>query len=225
MVKRRLATGVHPALPLLPFLLRAEIMISSAVPNMRSKRNTIAIVACAALLSCFCAFGQSDGLRPKNVLLGGMLFERPESWLWVPTEDVKESHKFIITDKNNDELASVLMFFHEPENGTNTHRPNDLFPRWKEQFSPRTLVATNQVRIGGHVLSSLRVEGTQRPSKTRRETRSDYALFGVLLEIPAGTISARVVGPTPVAQNMTFELLRMIEESVKDGAAHDSGSP
>ena len=184
---------------------------------MSSKRIQIfTLFCCGIFLLATPSQAEIDGLKPQNVLLGGMFFERPESWVWTATDDTKASHKFVIIDKNDNEIASVLMFFHEPENGTNAHGPNDMFPRWKEQFSPRTLVATNQVKIGGHLVTSLRVEGTQRPSKTRPERRPDFALFGVLLEVPGGIISARVVGPTAVAESVTFDLLRMIELSIKD---------
>lgn len=158
---------------------------------------------------------EPSGLQPKSFMLSDFVFERPESWIWVPIEGDTSGQKLIIPGADGKEAATFLMLFYPKLHGKNDHSASTIIPRWKEQFDERTAFSTNRIDLNGQFITYVHVEGTQRSSAARKERRPNFALAGAVMEVKQGTISARVVGPNFVVAAATKDFHSMIENSLK----------
>jgi hypothetical protein len=192
-------TAVHHLALLLTILLSHAFL----VPNGRTQSN-----------------GSEVPFQPDTVMVSDFIFTRPPDWTWVSSETNRPGvqKEVIFSVANRQQKDAVMAYIsHFPAKAAPA-APRTTATRWKSWFEHVTDSSplSDPVSLGPCRVFYTRMTGMYRgPSQQSDAVRSNYSLFGAIIEHPKGNIIMRIVGPAPLVEKKTNGFRVLIEQTLK----------
>lgn len=145
-----------------------------------------------------CSIKQYDN---SHLLDGNLQYEAPSNWEKITPESSMRIDEYIIDKNSNTKLG--VFFFKDMKN-----QVEENISRWKSQFADddtRHLISKKQFNCDGKIpVTIYHIAGTYLEKldpmnpQSQVQTKTDYALIGVVAETKSGTWFFKAVGPSSV---------------------------
>ncbi len=165
------------------------------------------------------ATAESD-FNPEKVLMSRFTFVRPPDWKWVDTRsdvsNVIQSVTFEVNYPGQPNVCRAYFNHFKPEKPAGSRKV--VAKRWNDSFvNAHKAVAFGKPKtIGTNLLSYLEINGAFKPDPHATVVRSDYGLFGAIIEHPDGNIVMRLMGPSTWVKRTTADFKKMIEDALRE---------
>ena len=152
---------------------------------------------------------------PATFEVGGLTFDRPKDWNWVPvTSPMRKAQLKIPGEKPA--AGADITFFYFGEGGGGDAQANAQ--RWVNQFhSPDGAAKIEDQKIGGLKVTMVSTEGTFSSGMPGGPTTAldNYALLGVIVEGKEGNVFVKMTGPAALVKESQKKFLAFITAAIE----------
>jgi hypothetical protein len=151
---------------------------------------------------------------PASFDVGGLSFQRPEAWEWVPVNSPMRKAQLRVPGAEGAQAAEVT-FFHFGAGSGGDVQANAQ--RWLAQFkSPEGVSKIEPQEIGGTKATIVRTEGTFSSGMPGGPTTplEGQALLGAIIEGQDGNVFIKMTGPAPVVKGAEKQFMNFISSAV-----------
>jgi len=163
------------------------------------------------LLSAFVLRAQD----PATFDVGGLTFDRPADWTWVPvTSPMRKAQLKIPGAKPA--VSAEITFFYFGEGGGGDVQANAQ--RWVNQFhGPEGASKIEEEKIGGLKVTMVSTEGTFSSGMPGGPTTAldNYALLGAIVEGKEGNVFVKMTGPSDLVKESRNKFLAFLTAAIE----------
>ena len=152
---------------------------------------------------------------PATFEVGGLTFNRPADWAWVPVTSPMRKAQLKIPGAKPDAGADVT-FFYFGEGGGGDVQANAQ--RWVNQFrGPEGAAKIDEQKIGGLKVTMVSTEGTYSSGMPGGPTTAldNYALLGAIVEGKEGNVFVKMTGPTALVKESRGKFLAFLTTAIE----------
>ena len=173
------------------------------------------LLALASLIVTISASIAADS--PKVFPVGGLNFQRPESWGWVETRSPMRKAQLSVPGSDAKSGGEVVFFHFGPGNGGGVQANVD---RWLGQFEekgPALMSKVETVKVRNQDLTLVRAQGTYLSGMPGgpKTPQPDTLLLGAIVPGPEGAVFIRFTGPSAVGKTAEAAFRKMAEGAIE----------
>lgn len=147
---------------------------------------------------------------PDSFLVGGLRFQRPTDWSWVPVQSSMRKAQLLVPGMDPSKSADITFFHFGPSGGGDI---DSNVQRWLRQFqSAPGSEKVEAKELGGRKVTLVSTEGTFSAGMPGANAgpSPDFALLGAILEDPQGNIFVKMTGPKATVQAAKDKFLEFL---------------
>ncbi len=132
---------------------------------------------------------------PESFPVGGLNFQRPADWAWVPVQSSMRKAQLLVPGLDPSKTADITFFHFGPAGGGDL---DSNIQRWFRQFQgPAGVEKVETKDLAGRKVTIVSTEGTFSAGMPGANSApmSDYALLGAILEDAQGNVFVKMTGP------------------------------
>lgn len=169
------------------------------------------LLALASLIATVSASIAADA--PRTFPVGGLTFQRPESWGWIETRSPMRKAQLSVPGSDAKSSGEVVFFHFGPGNGGGVQANVD---RWLGQFEekgPALVSKVETVKIRNQDLTLVRAQGTYLSGMPGgpKTPQPDTLLLGAIIPGPEGAVFIRFTGPSALGKAAEPAFRKMAE--------------
>lgn len=148
---------------------------------------------------------------PTTFDVGGLKFQRPSDWQWVPVSSPMRKAQLKIPGADASKAAE-LTFFHFGEGQGGDVQSNAQ--RWLRQFkSKEGAEKVEPLDVPGAKVTLVSTEGTYAGGMPGQPAKplEDYALLGAIIEDKGGAVFAKMTGPSSTVKEARQKFVDFIK--------------
>ena len=150
---------------------------------------------------------------PTEFTAGGLKFNRPASWTWVPTTSPMRKAELKVEDKEKKSAAEVV-FFHFGTGQGGDVKAN--VERWYGQVSDgreKINARSEEKSTDGRKITYVFAEGTYMsgPPMGQKTPMKDHALVGAIVEDAGGSVFIKMTGPKALTKAAEADFRKLVE--------------
>jgi hypothetical protein len=152
---------------------------------------------------------------PATFEVGGLTFDRPADWSWVPVSSPMRKAQLKIPGVKPEESADIT-FFYFGEGGGGDVQSNAQ--RWVSQFrGPEGAAKIEEQKIGGLKVTTVSTEGTFSSGMPGGPTTAldNYALLGAIVEGKEGNVFVKMTGPIDLVKQSRKKFLAFLTAAIE----------
>jgi hypothetical protein len=152
---------------------------------------------------------------PATFEVGGLTFNRPAEWTWVPVTSPMRKAQLKIPGAKPAESADVT-FFYFGEGGGGDVQANAQ--RWVNQFhTPEGAAKIEEQQIGGLKVTMVTTEGTFSSGMPGGATTAleNYALLGAIVESKDGNVFVKMTGPAELVKESRKKFVAFLTAAIE----------
>ena len=147
---------------------------------------------------------------PESFVVGGLRFERPSDWAWVPVQSSMRKAQLLVPGMTPTQTADITFFHFGPSGGGDL---DSNIQRWFKQFqSPAGVEKVETKQLGGRKVTLVSTEGTFSAGMPGASATpmTDYALLGAILDDQGGNIFVKMTGPKATVHSAKGKFLEFL---------------
>jgi hypothetical protein len=195
-----------------PFVIRHFSFLAPAVRRLYTKIPMKRFAILILTLSSALLLRAQD---PAAFEVGGLTFDRPADWSWVPVSSPMRKAQLKIPGTKPTESADIT-FFYFGEGGGGDVKANAQ--RWVNQFrGPEGAAKIDEQKIGGLNVTIVSTEGTFSSGMPGGPTTAmdNYALLGAIVEGKEGNVFVKMTGPVGLVKESQKKFLAFVTAAIE----------
>ena len=169
----------------------------------------------AILILTLCSAVVLRAQDPATFEVGGLTFDRPTDWSWVPVSSPMRKAQLKVPGAKPTESAEIT-FFYFGEGGGGDVKANAQ--RWVNQFhGPEGAAKIDEQKIGGLNVTIVSTEGTFSSGMPGGPTTAleNYALVGAIIEDKEGNVFVKMTGPAGLVKESQKKFVAFITAAIE----------
>jgi len=168
----------------------------------------------AILILTLCSAVVLRAQDPATFEVGGLTFDRPTDWSWVPVTSPMRKAQLKIPGEKPTESAEITFFYFEGGGGGVQANAQ----RWVNQFhGPEGAAKIEEQKIGGLKVTMVSTEGTFSSGMPGGPTTAleNYALVGAIIEDKEGNVFVKMTGPAGLVKESQKKFVAFITAAIE----------
>ncbi len=171
-------------------------------------KNAIVLPALTILVAS--ALPSSAQNAPSTFPVGGLQFQRPTEWSWVPVQNPMRKAQLLVPGMDPTKGADVTFFHFGPSSGGTVE---ENIQRWLKQFQSQPgAEKVEKKELGGRAVTLVSTEGTFASGMpgAGASPMEGFALLGAILEDSDGNVFVKMTGPKATVQGAREKFIAFI---------------
>lgn len=157
------------------------------------------------------------GEDPTTFAVGGLSFQRPAEWQWVPVTSAMRKAQLKVPGAAGKEAAEIT-FFHFGSGQGGDLQANAQ--RWLRQFESKEGASkVDWKEMGGRKVAVVSTEGTFQSGMPGGPTTPmpNYALLGAIIDHPEGNVFVKMTGPLETVKAAERKFMEFVTAAATGG--------
>jgi hypothetical protein len=168
----------------------------------------------AILILALCSAAILRAEDPTTFEVGGLTFDRPTDWSWVPVSSPMRKAQLKVQGAKPADSADITFFYFEGGGGGVQANAQ----RWVNQFhGPEGASKIEEQKIGGLKVTMVSTEGTFSSGMPGGPvtTMDNYALLGAIIEGKEGNVFVKMTGPVALVKESQKKFVTFLTAAIE----------
>ena len=172
-----------------------------------------------SLILFFCAAARGED--PVTFPVGGLTFQRPAEWQWVPVSSPMRKAQLKVPGAEGKDAGEITFFHFGSAQGGDLQANAQ---RWLRQFESKEGASkVDWQEMGGRKVAVVSTEGTFQSGMPGGAVTPlpDYALLGAIVDHPDGNVFVKLTGPVETVKAARAKFMEFVTTAATGGKKAD----